>query len=268
MPQPTPTKDQLPIPTGLFAGAGYLRRGFGLWLTSPRLMLLGAIPALIVGAVYVVGIIVLALNVDKLAAWLTPFANSWDEPLQVALRFAVSAALVIASVLLIAYTFAAVTLAVGDPFYERIWRSVENTLGNPPAELKVGVWRSIGRAIADGIRLVVPAIGIGLLVFACGFVPFVGPVLAGVLGAVFGGWILAVELTGFAFDARGYGVSERRSILGRRRATTLGFGILTYLLFLVPVAAVVVMPAAVAGAAMLSRDALAGAAAPTRHPHP
>ena len=266
MPQPTPTQMQRPAPVGLFAGMGYLRRGFGMWITSPRLMLLGAIPAVIVGVVYVVGIVLLAINVDGIATWLTPFANVWDESLRVALRFAVSAALVVASILLIAYTFAAVTLAVGDPFYERIWRSVESKLGDPPPELKVGVWRSIWRAIADAVRLVIPAIGIGLLVFVCGFIPLVGPFVAGLVGAVFGGWILAVELTGFAFDARGYTVRDRRRILAGHRSTTLGFGIVTYLLFLVPVAAVVVMPAAVAGAAMLSRAALAGAAVAPRHP--
>ena len=39
-------------------------------------------------------------------------------------------------------------------------------------------------------------------------------------------------------------------------ARTLGFGVATYLLFLVPFVAIVVMPAAVAGATLLTKDAL------------
>jgi CysZ protein len=47
-------------------------------------------------------------------------------------------------------------------------------------------------------------------------------------------------------------------MLRASRASVLGFGLASYLLFLVPFAAVVVMPAAVAGATMLARDAVAG----------
>jgi CysZ protein len=77
-----------------------------------------------------------------------------------------------------------------------------------------------------------------------------------VLGALFGGWFLALELTGFAFDARGLSLGEQRRMLRRSRSTTLGFGVVTYLLFLIPLVAVIAMPAAVAGATMLARNAL------------
>jgi hypothetical protein len=50
--------------------------------------------------------------------------------------------------------------------------------------------------------------------------------------------------------------SSHAAFLGARRARTLGFGVATYLLFLVPFLAIVVMPAAVAGATLLSRDAI------------
>jgi CysZ protein len=220
-------------------------------------MLIGAIPALIVGALYVTAIVFLALNLDALALWITPFADGWSALLQELTHIAATLAIVVVAILFVAYTYTAVTLMVGDPFYERIWRAVENRLGDAPAEPEVGLWTSIGRAIGDGIRLLVPALGVAIVVFACGFVPLVGTVLAFALGAVFGGWLLTVELSGFAFDARGHTLAQRRRMLGARRNRSLGFGILTYLLFLIPVAAVVVMPSAVAGAALLSRDVLA-----------
>jgi CysZ protein len=164
------------------------------------------------------------------------------------------------------YTFTAVTLTLGDPFYERIWRAVETSLGNPPTPPAQGFWRSLVRAVGDGIRLLVPAIGVGILLLAGGFIPLVGPILAAVVGAFVGGWLLCVELTGFAFDARGFSVKERRRALRARRAVAVGFGAACYLLFLVPFVAVVAMPSAVAGAAMLSRDTLdrtaAGAGTP------
>lgn len=242
------------------AGVGFLGRGFGMWATSPRLMLLGALPALIVGIVYFAGIAILALNLVGLTTWMTPFADGWDEPWQTGTRVAAGVAVVTVGILVLVYTYTAVTLLVGDPFYERIWRSVETRLGSAPTAPEVGFLRSLGRAIGDGIRLLIPAVLLGIMLVVCSLIPAVGGLLAFTLGAAFGGWILTLELTGFAFDARGFSLRDRRRMLGRRRATSLGFGAATYLLFLVPFAAVFVMPAAVAGAAMLSRDAL------SRHP--
>ncbi|WP_150309276.1 EI24 domain-containing protein [Planctomonas psychrotolerans] len=247
-------------------GAGFLGQGLRLWITAPRLMLIGAVPALIVAAFYVAGIVVLLMNFDTVTAWATPFADEWSEPLRTITRVVATIALLGIAVLLILYTFTAVTLAVGDPFYERIWRSVEKRLGNAPPEPEEGFWRSLGRSVGEALRLLVVTALIGVTLFVCGFVPVLGQTVVPVLGALVGGWFLTLELTGFAFTARGMTLRTRRHILGARRARTLGFGVLTYLLFLVPFGAVIVMPAAVAGATLLSRDALGTPAAPLPRP--
>jgi CysZ protein len=239
-----------------FAGVGFLRKGLSMWITSPRLMLIGAIPALIVGAVYVVGIVFLAINLNSIAEWVTPFAADWAAPWRTAVRVAVAVAVVLGSIVLLSYTYVAVTLLVGDPFYERIWRTVENRLGDAPPDSSTGIVRSALRALADALRLLAPVVLVGLAIMVCGLIPVVGGLMAFTLGALFGGWILALELTGLAFDVRGYTLRQRRGLLASQRATSLGFGVATYLLFLIPFAAIFVMPAAVAGAALLSRDTL------------
>ncbi|QYF75090.1 EI24 domain-containing protein [Cryobacterium sp. PAMC25264] len=256
----TPAAPAAPTRRGLLGdlltGAGFLGRGFGLWITSPRLMLLGALPAFLVGIVYLAGIVVLLVNLDTIVIWATPFADRWAEPLILTTRVAAALVFVVVAALVAVYTFTAVTLVVGDPFYERIWTEVESRLGNPPAAVQRGFWRSLGRAVGDALRLLLPAVGVGLLLLAGGFVPLVGPVLVAALGAVLGGWLLSIELTGLAFDARGYTLRDRRRALRSRRPVAIGFGAAAYLLFLIPFVAVVAMPAAVAGAAMFSRDTL------------
>lgn len=249
-----------------FGGMGYVGRGLRMWVTSPRLMLLGTIPALIVGAVYSIAIVLFALNLDGIAAWATPFADGWTDAARTAIRFTAGVALIGGAVLLAVFTFAAVTLAVGDPFYERIWRRVEDRLGGAPPEVDEPFWRAATRNVGSGLRLFAATASVGILLFACGFVPVVGQTLVPVAGAFIGGWFLALELSGFAFDARRFPLKSRRRMLGAGRATTLGFGVLVYLLFLVPLGAVVIMPAAVAGATMLARDAMAakGVAEPAR----
>ena len=244
-----------------FAGVGYLGKGLRVFGTRPRLMWLGVLPALIVGLIYAAAIVLLAINLDGIVTAVTPFAHDWEfEPL---VRIVAGLAIVGVSVVVLIYTYAAITLAVGDPFYERIWNAVEVGLGDEPMEPKGGIWRAIGRGIGNALRLLLLALLISLLLFVLGLVPVVGQVLSPVLGAFFGGWVLSLELTGFAFDARGLRLRDRRRLLGVRRSRTLGFGVATYLLFLVPFAAIIVMPAAVAGATLLARDALLPTSTPT-----
>ena len=248
---PTATREFL-------AGTGYLGRGLKMWITSPRLMLLGALPAFIVGLVSVAAVLLLVFNLEPVARVITPFASGWDEPWRAGMRVVAAAAILAAGLFVLAYTFVAVTLLAGDPFYERIWKRVESDLGEAPSAVKRGLVRSVLRSVADALRLFLLAVLVGLVVLACGLIPAVGQLGAIVLGALFGGWILTLELTGFAFDARGFTLTKRRRMLSHHRARSLGFGVLTYLLFLIPGAAVIVMPAAVAGAALLARHVLAG----------
>ena len=236
-----------------FAGVGILGQGLRVWVTAPRLMLLGIIPAIIVAAVILTALVLLAMNVENLAAWATPFADDWDPTLGAAFRILVIVAFLILAIQLVVYTFTAVTLGVGDAFYEKIWRHVEQGLGDAPSEPQLGFWRSVGRGLGDALRLLVPSVLLGILLFLLGLIPVIGQVSAAVLGAFVGGWFLTIELTTRAFEARGFTLSQRRRMLGSRRAMTLGFGVATWLLFLVPLGAIVVMPAAVAGATMLSR---------------
>ncbi len=235
-------------------------------LRSPGLLALGALPAAIVGVVAVAGVIALALHAGALAEALTPFAAGWDELGRTALRTAVAVALVVLGTGLAVLSFTALTLLVGDPFYERISRSVDARLGAPAAAEEPGFWRGVGRALRDALRLLALSAGLGLVVFAVGLVPLVGGALAAVVGALTGGWLLAVELSGYAFEARGLGLRERRTALRRMRAASIGLGTTTYLLFLVPFAAIVVMPAAVAAAALLTRRALGEPTAASARP--
>jgi CysZ protein len=234
-------------------GARLFGRGFGAWVRSPRAMLLGAIPPLIVGAVFV-GVLVLVLTgVGDAVTALTPFADGWSESWASTARLLLSIAVVGAVVALGVVLFAAVTLLVGDPFYERIWRGVENELGGVPDERETGFWRSLGRSLRDSGVLVATSLGIGIVLVLLGFVPIIGSIIGLVAGALVGGRALALELTGFAGDARGMTLGERRRLLGGNRAVSLGFGIAVYLAFLIPGGAVVATPAATAGATLLLR---------------
>lgn len=235
-----------------FAGVATLFRGFGFWRRRPGAMALGLLPAAIVFAVLVTLVVLLGANLDPVTRFVTPFADAWDPMWQGLLRVAVGLALLVGVIVLFAVTFTGLTLLVGDPFYERIWRAVERELGGVPDAPGSGFWHGV----ADAVLLAMRGLLVGVLLLAIGLVPLVGGVLAAVVGTILSGRILAAELATRPLEHRGFDRLQRRAILRRRRARTLGFGIAVQLVFLVPLGAVVAMPAAVAGATLLARETL------------
>jgi len=238
-----------------FGGVRLLGAGLRMWITNPRIMLMGALPALIVTALYVTGIALLAGNIDGLAANVTPFADDWDPTSRTVVRAVASLALLAAALLVFVYTFTTITLAIGSPFYERISREVEARLGGIDSPVELSFWRGAGRGLVDALRILATTLLVAVVLLVLGFIPVIGQTVVPVLGAVAGGWFLALELTGFSFEARGFTGTAKRRALKTDRAQTLGFGMATYLVFFVPFAAVVIMPAAVAGGTMLARTA-------------
>lgn len=233
-----------------FTGIRLLLRGFALWRTRPGLMALGLIPAVIALAILIAAILPLVLGMGSISAWATPFADGWSEPWRSLFRIVVGFAFVAAAIALASAVFTALTLTIGDPFYQRIWHAVETDLGDAPPADGGGFWTTV----AEGLRLVVLGILIAIVVLLAGFVPLIGGVLGPVLGIVLSGRLLARELTGRAFDARDLSPADRATLFAGSRARVLGFGVATQLCFLIPGGAIAVMPAAVAGSTMLGRS--------------
>lgn len=234
-----------------FTGVGTLLRGFRMWKTHTRLMALGLIPAFIAWAVLLAALIPLVIWLGPITDWMTPFADAWTEPWRGLLRFSLGAVVLVAALALSAAVFTALTLTIGDPFYQRIWRGVERSLGEEPTG-DTGFWATVG----EGVRLVLLGLLIALLTLIIGFIPVIGGIAAFVIGILLNGRLLARELTGRAFDARGLTGYSRSGMLRAGRARVIGFGVATQLCFLVPFGAIVAMPAAVAGSTLLAHDLL------------
>jgi len=235
-----------------FRGARTLLGGFGWWRSRPATMLLGLVPAALVGLVLVAGLIALGVSLPGLTTAATPFAEGWIPVWRDFLRLGVGTAMFGGALIIAVVSFTALTLVVGDPFYERIWRRVETDLGGAVPEGGAPFWGSV----VDGLALVGKGILVAILAGLVGLIPVVGSVAGFITGVLFTGWLLADELSSRAFAARGMPRVERRAVLRAHRARTLGFGVATQLFFLVPLGAVVVMPAAVAGSTVLARSLL------------
>ncbi|MEV8507304.1 EI24 domain-containing protein [Actinoplanes sp. NPDC051475] len=237
-------------------GAGLLGRGLGLVLSSPRLLALGLVPAIIAGLLYCAAVFTLVALVGDLASAVTWFADDWSTLWRDLIRLLAGAAVLGLGGLLLVLTFTAVTLLIGDPFYEKISGLVERRYGGVPDEVEVPLLASLGRSLRDSLRLIGLSILLGIPLFVAGFIPVVGQTVVPVVGGAVGGWLLAVELTGVPFQRRGKRLRDRRAALRARRPLALGFGVAVFACFLIPLGAVLLMPAAVAGGALLSRKVL------------
>lgn len=236
---------------GTLTGPGALWRGFRMWKLRPRLMLLGAVPALIVLIVLTAGLVALVHWSSDLVHWATPFLGDDSGPADVVRLFGQVA--VIGAYLFAAWTmFVALTLAIGDPFYAKIWRETERMLGGPVPTGEVSAWR----ATLDAGRLLTRSAVLAVGVAVIGLVPVVGTVIAAVLGFMVAGSLLAGELVARPLEGRGIAAAERAALIKRKRGRVLGFGLATQACFWVPFVAVVAMPAAVVGATMLAREIL------------
>ena len=238
-------------------GIRTLLRGFAVFRSRPGLMLLGLVPAVIAVLVLVALLVPLVISLPSISAWLTPFADGWATPWQGLLRAAVGVVIAAAAVALASAVFTALTLTIGDPFYQRIWQAVEADLGDPAPVDGGRFWTTA----VEGLRLIVFGVLIAIVVLLVGLIPVVGGVAGPVTGVVLSGRLLARELMGRSFDARDLTSGQRSALFARSRARVLGFGVATQLCVLVPGGAIFVMPAAVAASTILARDLLARAAA-------
>ncbi|KAB1641922.1 EI24 domain-containing protein [Gulosibacter chungangensis] len=233
-------------------GVRSLIAGFGWWRVNPAVMAAGLVPALIVAVLLGVGLGFLAFALDDIVSWATPWTDGWAAWLAVVVQIAIGVGIFAGALVIAIFTFTALTLMVGEPFYDRIWQSVEQSRAGRVPDSNYSLWGAIG----DSIVLILKGIGIAILAAVCGLIPLIGGFVGATLGVLLSGWVLADEHTSRALTARGIEPRDRAELLRQNRGRVLGFGAATSALFLVPLGAIITMPAAVAGSTQLVQDLL------------
>jgi CysZ protein len=240
-------------PKDFFTGVGFLLRGLSVYARSPGLMLLGMLPALLAFVLLATGFGLIVYFIEPISRRLTWFADGWPNDAQDLVRILAGIALVGVSGFLAIIVYTGLTLFIGDPFYEKISERVEGRLGGVPNAVNLPFWRELWRSLRESVRLVAFSAAVAVLLFLGGLLPAVGQTVVPVIGALIGGWALVVELTGIPFARRGLRLRDRRRVLRRNRWLALGFGVSVFVCFFIPLGAVLVMPAAVVGATLLTR---------------
>ncbi|PVC86994.1 EI24 domain-containing protein [Streptomyces sp. CS131] len=252
----------------LGAGFGYLMKGQRWVAQHGRWFGFGLLPGLVTLVVYAGALIGLGYGADDLVGWATPFADDWSSPWQGILRTGLTALVFVFGLFLAVITFTAVTLLVGQPFYESLSEEVDRSEGGEVPESGLPLWRELWISARDSVRILLRVALYGIILFACGFIPVLGQTVVPAIGFCVSGFFLAEELTAVALQRRGMVLGDRLVLLRGRRMLVLGFGVPLVLAFLIPVVAVFLMPGAVAGATLLARDLVDPAPAPDPEPEP
>lgn len=245
------------------AGMRLLGRAARLLAGQPRLFVIGLVPALITMVLFGTAFVLLVIQLDEIAAWLTPFAEDWAAPVRQGTRLLAGIAVLVAAGMVGVVSYTAVTLLVGGPFYEYLSETVEDRLGpvpggTAPPERAPGAWMLFLRGIRDSVLLVAASIMCAVPLLVAGFLPVLGQTVVPVLTVTAGSWLLALELVGVPFARRGLRLGERHRALRGRRLLSLGATVPAYLLCAIPFAAVLVLPVATVAGTLLAREVLAG----------
>ncbi|MEU0058619.1 EI24 domain-containing protein [Streptomyces sp. NPDC006334] len=242
----------------LGAGLKYLMEGQRWVARHGRQYGFALVPGLITLVLYLGALVALAVWGDDFTAWATPFADDWSSPWQGLFRGFLTAVLFALGLLLSVLTFTAVTLLIGEPFYESLSERVDRDVspdGTAPSS-GLPLWRELWISARDSLRILVRALLWAVLLFALGFIPFLGQTVVPVIGFFVTGFFLTEQLTAVALQRRNVDLRARLALLRSRKPLVWGFGTPLGLAFLVPLVAVFLMPGAVAGATLMARDLL------------
>ncbi|CAM5296274.1 hypothetical protein SALBM311S_02726 [Streptomyces alboniger] len=116
-------------------------------------------PGLITLVLYAAALVALALWGEDFVAWATPFADDWSSPWLGLFRGLLTGVLFALGLLLSVVTFTAVTLLVGQPFYENLSEKVDRDVSRtaPHPSLGLPLWRELWISARDSLRIVLRA---------------------------------------------------------------------------------------------------------------
>ncbi|MFD1215362.1 sulfate transporter CysZ [Microbulbifer celer] len=166
------------------------------------------------------------------------------------LAWLIAIAVILLFFLAYGYLFGIITNIIAAPFNGFLAEKVEELLtGHPPPPESIGsmVFRTLGREL----RKLMYFLGWGIVIFIIALLTSWTVFIPAILGALWGAWCMAIQYVDYPLDNHQRSFDELKSVLMRKKFTTLGFGGAVMLAKMVPILNIFVMPAAVAGGTAL-----------------
>jgi CysZ protein len=229
----------------LFKGFGYLAQGFRI-LLQPGFRLFLLVPVVVNILLFTLLIMWAFSMLDGWMATLLSWLPDWLAFME--WIFWLTYLLVILMTLF--YGFVAAANLIGAPFYGYLAELTEQHLDNEKAEQHFS-WRALAamvpRTVMRELQKLLYYLPRVLILLLLGLIPGINLIVV-LLWFVFSGWMMAIQYIDYPADNNQMSFKDMRRYLARHRFTSLGFGILTFSLTMLPILNLLTLPAAVCGA--------------------
>ena len=226
-------------------GADYLLRGFQLAM-RPGLRRFVAIPlainTIIFGLLIHGGVDEFGHGID----WIMARIPDWLD----FIRYILWPIAVLLLLVVVMYTFSIVANLIASPFNGLLCEKAEALLTgreNEDATTLTQALLMFPQSLLRELRKIGYYLPRALLVLIVSFVPVINAA-APVLWFLLGAWMMAIEYCDYPLDAHRRPFRDVKTLLGKNRLPSLGFGSAVMIGTMIPLVNFVVMPAAVCGA--------------------
>lgn len=227
-------------------GASYFFKGLSL-LNKPGVRRFVIMP-LLINILIFAGLI--WLSADRFGGfidWMTPSLPDWLLWLTWLLWLVFG----LMAFIVLFFGFSILANLVGAPFNSYLAGAVEKYLtGQALPETGKSLWQDVVDAILGELKKILYYLLWAIPLVIINFIPGIN-LLAPVLWAVFGAWMLSLEYTDYPLGNYGLTFPAIRRKISEQRMLSLGFGGAVMLATLIPLFNFLVMPVAVAGATAL-----------------
>ena len=226
---------------GIFTGPVSAAQGLGIILSSPRMLALALVPALVTLGVSILGGWLAAHFSAELLVSLWPEPSSW---LLYPLWWLVSLVLELASVLLAVLITPWLVMLVGLPLCEPLSAAIDEHLGG--TSVKGTFWGEIARTLTATLGITLLGLSGAIAFLLLGLIPGVGLLTTPFVALVWTPSFLAFDLCDSPLARRQLGFRQKLGVLRSRPFTTISIGLTGTLLLSIPVLNLIGLPVAVA----------------------
>jgi len=250
---------------GFVQGIGLASHAAGFLIRNPRLWMLVLIPlainmalfiALLAWVLFVVapGLVEsLGQTADRLVETGGFWIALWGRCLLL-LRWIAPVFVWVLALMITYFIFTPIALLIAAPFNDRLAEHAEHACGLRVKDdrplVTVIVVESIYALLCEAKRIVMIG-AIFLVLLPLNWLPLIGSVLYVVASSLWACWAAALEFSGYAGERRHLCLRQKWALLRQGSATTMGFGVITVGLMLMPFLNVLMVPISAVGGTFL-----------------
>ncbi len=131
-----------------------------------------------------------------------------------------------------------VVLILLSPVLSYISEKTEKIISNKKYPFSVRIWiKQIGRSIVLALRNMLIQLLLTLVIFFVSFIPIIGWIISPfsiVLTILINSYFLGFSFLDFSFERKGLTIQQSVYIVRRNKGTAIGFGLIFFLLFMIP----------------------------------